>query len=154
MRQNFSGTEVFLSASDGNEKFSIFEAIDEFSESLNHERSSGTSSNLLSEGQSVGLILPASGAAAQYKFDLSVDGQTYKIDSNVYGNDFSGLVAELNSYTSSTGVTATITSGNQITLYGTPTELKISNFSTDLPNTPTVSNFSDVFNAPFLEINP
>ena len=53
----------------------------------------------------------------------------------MYGNDFSGLVAELNSYTSSTGVTATITSGNQITLYGTPTELKISNFSTDLPNT-------------------
>lgn len=135
LRQNFSGDEVFLSAGSAGNKFSIFEAIDEFSESLNHERSSGTSSNLFSGGQSVGLILPASGAAAQYKFDLSVDGQTYSIDSSVYGNDFSGLVAELNSYTSSTGVTATITSGNEVTLYGTSTELKISNFSTDLPNT-------------------
>ena len=49
LRQNFSGTKFFLSAGSANEKFSIFEAIDEFSQSLNYDMSSGTSSNLLSQ---------------------------------------------------------------------------------------------------------
>jgi flagellar hook-associated protein 3 FlgL len=134
LRQNFSGDEVFLSAGSVGNKFSIFDAIDEFSESLNYEISSGTS-NLLSEGPRVNLVLPASGLGAHYKFDLSVDNQIYEIESKIYGNDFSGLVTEINSHTSSTGITAIVVSGNKIQLSGQRQELKITNFATNLPTT-------------------
>jgi len=133
LRQNFSGTEVFLSASDGNEKFSIFEAIDEFSQSLNYGISSGISSDLLSNGASVDIVLPASGQMNQYKFDLLADGVAYNIETYVYGNDFNGLVAAINSHTSSSGISAALSSKNKITLSGTGIDLKIGNFSTDLP---------------------
>ncbi|MDE0782962.1 MAG: hypothetical protein OSB34_07245, partial [Planktomarina sp.] len=53
VRQNFSGEEVFLAAGSADGKFSIFDAIDSFSQSLNFGMSSGTSSNLLSAGTSV-----------------------------------------------------------------------------------------------------
>ncbi|MGY8901889.1 MAG: flagellar hook-associated protein FlgL [Flavobacteriales bacterium] len=136
LRQNFTGGEVFLSAGTVDKKFSIFDAVDAFSQSLNYEASSGTSSNLFPNGATaVNLVMPASGQAAQYKFDLLANGQTYEITSNVYGNDFSGMVAEINSHTSKTGITAAISSGNKITLSGTGVDLKIGNFSTDLPNT-------------------
>ena len=136
LRQNFSGTEVFLSAGSANEKFSIFEAIDEFSQSLNYDMSSGTSSNLLSKRDSVDIVLPSSGQANQYKFDLLANGQVYKIDANVYGNDFNGVVAKINSNTTSTGITAAVFSENpnKIRFYGTGVDLKITNFSTDLPS--------------------
>lgn len=40
LRQNFSGNEVFLSANSASGNFSIFDAIDEFSQSLNYDISS------------------------------------------------------------------------------------------------------------------
>ena len=135
LRQNFSGTEVFLSAGSANEKFSIFEAIDEFSQSLNYDMASETSSNLLSQLNSVDIVLPtSSGQANQYKFDLLANGVVHTIDANVYANDFNGVVAKINSNTVSTGVTAKVVDGSKIRLSGPGVDLKITDFSTDLPN--------------------
>jgi len=134
LRQNFSGAEVFLSVNSASGKFSIFEAIDEFSQSLDHGISGGISSNLLSNGNSVDLVFPVSGQTNQYKFDMIADGSVYKIDANVYGNDFNGLVAEINSNTSSTGISAVVSADNKITFSGANVELKITNFTTDPPN--------------------
>ena len=135
LRQNFSGTEVFLSAGSANEKFSIFEAIDEFSQSLNYDMASETSSNLLSQLNSVDIVLPtSSGQANQYKFDLLANGVVHTIDANVYANDFNGVVDKINSNTVSTGVTAKVVDGSKIRLSGPGVDLKITNFSTDLPN--------------------
>jgi len=135
LRQNFSGTEVFLSANTGSEKFSIFEALDEFSRSLNHNISSGVSSNLLSNGTAVDVVLPVSGQMNEYKFDLSANGAIYNVEAHVYGNDFNGLVAAINEHTSVSGITAVVSSANKIRLSGNGVDLKISNFVTDLPNT-------------------
>ena len=135
LRQNFSGTEVFLSADTGSEKFSIFEALDEFSRSLDHNISSGVSSNLLSNGTAVDIVLPASGQMNEYKFDLSANGAIYNIEAHVYGNDFNGLAAAINEHTSASGITAVVSSANKIRLSGNGIDLKISNFVTDLPNT-------------------
>jgi len=133
LRQNFSGAEVFLSVNSASGKFSIFEAIDEFSQSLDHGILGGISSNLLSKGNAVDLVFPVSGQTNQYKFDLIADGSVYKIDANVYGNDFNGLVGEINSNTSSTGISAIVSADNKITFSGANVELKIANFTTDLP---------------------
>ena len=135
LRQNFSGREVFLSAGSGNEKFSIFEALDEFSRSLDYGIYAGSSSNLLSNGTAVDVVLPASGQMNEYKFDLSANGAIYNIEAHVYGNDFNGLVAAINEHTSASGITAVVSSANKIRLSGIGIDLKISNFVTDLPNT-------------------
>ena len=135
LRQNFSGTEVFLSANTGSEKFSIFEALDEFSRSLDYGIYSGSSSNLLSNGTAVDVVLPASGQKNEYKFDLSANGAIYNVEAHVYGNDFNGLVAAINAHTSASGITAVVSSANKIRLSGNGVDLKISNFVTDLPNT-------------------
>ena len=132
--QNFSGDEVFLSAGSADGKFSIFDAIDEFSRSLDFPIAPGTSSDLLSNGNSVDLVFNPAGQATNYKFDLVANGTTYKVDANVYGNDFNGIVAGINSHTGSTGVTAVVSSQNKITLSGVGVDLRIKNFSTDLPN--------------------
>ena len=133
LRQNFSGTEVFLSAGTANDKFSIFEAIDEFSQSLDHEIASGISSNLFSKGASVDIVFPNSGQVNSYKFDLLADGIVYNIDAKVYGNDFNGLVTAINSQIPSSKVSASLSSDSKITLSGTVSDLEIRNFSTDLP---------------------
>ena len=135
LRQNFSGDEVFLSAGSAGEKFSIFDAIDSFSRSLDFAIQPGISSNLLSTGNSVDLVFNPGGQATNYKFDLVANGTTYKVDANVYGNDFNGVVAGINSHTGSTGVTAVVSSQNKITLSGVGVDLRIKNFSTDLPST-------------------
>ena len=134
LRQNFSGTEVFLSANSASGNFSIFDAIDEFSQSLNYDISSGISSNLLSDGNSVDVVFPISGQANQYKFEMVADGTAYEIEANVYGNDFNGIVAEINSNTVSTGITAAVSADNKISFSGAGVELKITNFSSDLPS--------------------
>ena len=134
LRQNFSGDEVFLSAGSADGKFSIFDAIDGFSRSLDFPIAPGTSSDLLSNGNSVDLVFNPAGQATNYKFDLVANGTTFKVDSNVYGNDFNGIVAGINSHAASTGVRAVVSSQNKITLTGTGVDLKIQNFSTDLPN--------------------
>jgi len=135
LRQNFSGTEVFLSANTGSEKFSIFEALDEFSRSLDYGIYSGSSSNLLSNGTAVDVVLPASGQKNEYKFDLKANGAIYNVEAHVYANDFNGLVAAINEHTSASGITAVVSSANKIRLSGNGVDLKLSKFVTDLPNT-------------------
>jgi flagellar hook-associated protein 3 FlgL len=135
LRQNFSGTEVFLSANTGSEKFSIFEALDEFSRSLDYGIYSGSSSNLLSNGTAVDVVLPASGQKNEYKFDLSANGAIYNVEAHVYANDFNGLVAAINEHTSASGITAVVSSANKIRLSGNGVDLKLSKFVTDLPST-------------------
>ena len=134
LRQNFSGNEVFLSAGQVNAKFSVFDAIDAFAESLDYEYPAGQSSNLFSATTSIDLVLPGSGQSAQYKFDLVANGSSYSIDANVYANDFSSVVAKINSHTGSSGVTAVVSSDNKIRLSGTGINLKIENYVTDLPS--------------------
>lgn len=134
LRQNFSGDDVFLSAGSADGKFSVFDAIDAFSRSLDFPRAPSTSSNLLSNGNSVDLVFNPGGHATNYKFDLVANGTTYKVDSNVYGNDFNAIVAGINSHTGSTGVTAVVSSQNKIRLTGVGVDLNIKNFSTDLPS--------------------
>ena len=135
LRQNFSGTEVFLSANTGSEKFSVFEALDEFSRSLDYGIYSGSSSNLLSNGTAVDVVLPASGQKNEYKFDLSANGAIYNVEAHVYANDFNGLVAAINQHTSASGITAVVSSANKIRLSGNGVDLKLSKFVTDLPST-------------------
>jgi flagellar hook-associated protein 3 FlgL len=52
----------------------------------------------------------------------------------VYANDFSSVVAKINSHTGDSGVTAVVSSDNKITLSGTGINLKIENYVTDLPS--------------------
>jgi len=132
LRQNFSGDEVFLSAGQPNAKFSVFDAIDSFSKSLNYESAPAQSSNLLRNGTPSDIVFPSSGQAANFKFDIVADGTTYKIDSDVYANDFSSVAAKINSFTGSTGVSAAVSSDNKIRLSGTGVDLKIENYVTDL----------------------
>ena len=131
--QNFSGDEVFLSAGQGNAKFSVFDALDSFSQSLDYEIAPTQSSNLFSKGTSLDLVFPGSGQEANFKFDLVSNGTSYAIDANVYGNDFSSVVAKINSQTG-LNVTAVVSSNNKITLTaGGGVDLKVENYATDLP---------------------
>ena len=132
--QNFSGDEVFLSAGQGNAKFSVFDALDSFSQSLDYEIAPAQSSNLFSKGTSLDLVLPGSGQEANFKFDLVSNGTSHAIDANVYGNDFSSVVAKINSH-SGLNVTAVVSSNNKITLTagGGGVDLKVENYATDLP---------------------
>tara|TARA_B110000971_G_C20025840_1_gene508761 strand:+ start:1132 stop:2400 length:1269 start_codon:yes stop_codon:yes gene_type:complete len=132
LRQNFSGDEVFLSAGQANAKFSIFDAIDSLSQSLDYEIAPTQSSNLLSAGTSVDIVFPASGQVANFKFDLVANGTSYDINANVYGNDFSSVVAKINSYSASSGITAVVSADNKLRLSGAGVDLKIENYATDL----------------------
>ena len=136
LRQNFSGDEVFLSAGQANAKFSVFDALDSFSQSLDYEIAPAQSSNLFSKGTSLDLVLPGSGQEANFKFDLVSNGTSYAIDANVYGNDFSSVVAKINSH-SGLNVTAVVSSNNKIRLNagGGGVDLKVENYATDLPIT-------------------
>ena len=133
LRQNFSGSEVFLSAGKPGEEFSVFEALDEFSRSLDYNIGAEQSSNILSGGASADLIFPPSGKASNYKFELVVDGVSYKVDANAYADDLGEIVSQVNGFTGSTGVTATVVAGNKLRLSGVGVDVKISNYSTDLP---------------------
>ena len=134
LRQNFSGDEVFLSAGQANAKFSVFDALDSFSQSLDYEIAPTQSSNLFSKGTSLDLVLPGSGQEANFKFDLVSNGTTYAIDASVYGNDFSSVIAKINSHPG-LNVTAVVSSNNKIRLTagGGGVDLKVENYATDLP---------------------
>lgn len=99
---------------------------------MNYESAPAQSSNLLRNGTPSDIVFPSSGPAANFKFDIVADGVTYKIDSDVYANDFSSVAAKINSFTGSTGVSAAVSSDNKIRLSGTGVDLKIENYVTDL----------------------
>ena len=53
-----------------------------------------------------------------------------KISKTIYGNDYSTIVTEINNLTGSTGVSASVVSGNRISLQGSVDSLSLSDFTT------------------------
>lgn len=127
--QNLSGQEVFQNIGQPGEKYSIFDIADNFITSLQSDLNSGSSSNLLSEGNSVDLIFPSSGAEAKLDFILKANGLENKISTSVYGNDYTSVKNAINSLTASTGISASVVSGNRIRLQGTIDTLNLEQFS-------------------------
>ena len=128
VQQNVAGNELFNNISDGPEKTSIFQLVDDFIFSLENDLNSGYSSNLLSDGDSVDLVFPSSGAEADFEFVLKTGNTENKIEATIYGNDYSQIVDQINTLTGSTGISASTVSGNRIRLQGSVEQLNISNF--------------------------
>ena len=128
VKQNFSGLEVFqkINGSDGD--FSVFEAVDDLIASLKIDLNSGISSNLFVNSQSATIKMPNTGPKANMSFQIQAGEKIININQDVYGNDFSGLVASINSQTVTTGLTASFNGNNQLVLSGNFDELKISDF--------------------------
>ena len=129
VRQNFSGLEIFNNINDGNEKTSIFQIIDNYISSLGSDLNSGNSSNLFSNSRSVDLVLPSSGAEAEFEFILNTKDNTQKIEATIFGNDYSRIVSQINDFTTDTGISASLVSRNKIRLEGSHDQLNITNFS-------------------------
>ena len=128
VQQNVAGNELFNNISDGAEKTSIFQLVDDFIFSLENDLNSGYSSNLLSDGDSVDLVFPSSGAEADFEFLLKTGNTENKIEATMYGNDYSQIVDQINALTGSTGISASTVSGNRIRLQGSVEQLNISDF--------------------------
>ena len=128
VQQNVAGNELFNNISDGAEKTSIFQLVDDFIFSLENDLNSGYSSNLLSDGDSVDLVFPSSGAEADFEFVLKTGNTENKIEATIYGNDYSQIVDQINTLTGSTGISASTVSGNRIRLQGSVEQLNISDF--------------------------
>ena len=126
--QNFSGNTIFENIGDGTSKFKLFELVNDFISSLDVELNSGTSSNLFSDGSSVDIVFPSTGPEAKIEFSLNNGSSENKISKVVYGNDYSSVVTEINNLTATTGVSASIVSGNRIRLQGSIDKLSIDNF--------------------------
>ena len=128
VKQNFSGLEVFqkINGSDGD--FSVFEAVDDLIASLKIDLNSGISSNLFVSSQSATIKMPNTGPKANISFQIQAGEKIININQDVYGNDFSGLVASINSQTVTTGLSASFNGNNQLVLSGNFNELKISDF--------------------------
>ena len=131
LRQNFSGDDVFLNLGSDNAKFSVFEAVDNFVESLNSPLGAEISSHLFSNGSPMELVFPEAGTASKFKFDFAVGSNSYSIDTTVYGNDYTAIKDAINAHAGS-GVTATSNGTNKITLTSTAPDVRIENYSTDL----------------------
>ena len=129
VKQNFSGQEIFGNIGSGEAKTSVFEMIDDFISSLKSDLNGGISSNLLSDGNSVDLVFPSSEAEAKIEFTLDTGATNHKFSNTIYGNDYSSVVTQINALTGSTGVSASIVSGNRIRLQGSVEKLNLSNFT-------------------------
>jgi flagellar hook-associated protein 3 FlgL len=103
--------------------------IDDFISSLKSDLNGGTSSNLLSDGNSVDLVFPNSGAEAKIEFTLDTGATTNTFSNTIYGNDYSSVVTQINNLTGSTGVSASIVSGNRVRLQGSVEKLNLGNFT-------------------------
>jgi len=60
---------------------------------------------------------------------LNTGATTNKFSNTIYGNDYSSVVTQINNLTGSTGVSASIVSGNRIRLQGSVEKLNLSNFT-------------------------
>ena len=135
LRQNFAGDDVFLNLGTDSNKFSVFDAVDNFVDSMNFPLGAEVSGNLFSDGNSIELAFPEAGNASKFKFDFLAGGSSYTIDTSVYGNDYTALATAINTHTAGSGVTASSDGTNKITLTSTTADVKIENYSTDLgPN--------------------
>ena len=135
LRQNFAGDDVFLNLGTDDNKFSVFDAVDNFVDSVNFPLGAESPGNLFSDGNSIELVFPEAGNASKFKFDFLAGGTSYAIDTSVYGNDYTALATAINIHTAGSGVTASSNGTNKITLTSTTADVKIQNYSTDLgPN--------------------
>ena len=129
VKQNFSGFDVFNNIQNENGSFSIFEVVDDLISSLEIDLNSNISSNIFNNTNSAVIKLPSSGPEARMALSLNIDDSQIDIDDVFYGNDFSELVENINSYTADTGLTASLLGDNQILLEGDVNTLKLSNFT-------------------------
>ena len=129
VKQNLSGQDVFQSIGQSKNKKSIFEIVDNFINSLENDLNSGNSSNLLSDGNTVDLVFPSTGSEAKVDFVLKTDDLENKISATVYGNDFSSITSAVNNLTGSTGISASIVSGNRVRLQGAIDTLNLNQFT-------------------------
>jgi flagellar hook-associated protein 3 FlgL len=135
LRQNFAGDDVFLNLGTDSNKFSVFDAVDNFIDSMNFPLGAEVSGNLFAESTSTDLVFPEAGNASKFKFDFLAGGNSYSIDTSVYGNDYTAIATAINIHTAGSGVTASSDGTNKITLTSTNPDVKIENYSTDLgPN--------------------
>ena len=132
LRQNFAGDDVFLNLGNANAKFSVFDAVDNFVESMNSPLGAETSSNFAS-ATNTQLVFPEAGNASKFKFDFSTGGNSYSVDTIVYGNDYNSIAVAINA-AAIPGVTADVpVTSNKITVnVGAALDVKISNYVTDL----------------------
>ena len=129
VKQNFSGFDVFNNIQNENGSFSIFEVVDDLISSLEIDLNSNISSNIFNNTNSAVIKLPSTGPEARMALSLNIDDSQIDIDDVFYGNDFSELVENINSYTADTGLTASLLGDNQILLEGDVNTLKLSNFT-------------------------
>jgi flagellar hook-associated protein 3 FlgL len=132
LRQNFAGDDVFLNLGTDDNKFSVFDAIDDFVDGMNFPLGAEVSGNLFSDSNSTDLVFPEAGNSSKFKFDFLAGGNSYSIDTSVYGNDYTALATAINVHTAGSGVTASSDGTNKITLTSTTADVKIGNYSTDL----------------------
>ena len=129
VKQNFSGFDVFNNIQNQNGSFSIFEVVDDLISSLEIDLNSNISSNIFNNSNSAVIKLPSTGPEARMALSLNIDDSQIDIDDVFYGNDFSELVENINSYIADTGLTASLLGDNQILLEGDVNTLKLSNFT-------------------------
>ena len=129
VKQNFSGFDVFNNIQNENGSFSIFEVVDDLISSLEIDLNSNISSNIFNNSNSAVIKLPSTGPEARMALSLDIDDSQIDIDDVFYGNDFSELIENINSYTADTGLTASLLGDNQILLEGDVNTLKLSNFT-------------------------
>jgi flagellar hook-associated protein 3 FlgL len=129
VKQNFSGFDVFNNIRNQDGSFSIFEVVDDLISSLEIDLNSNVSSNIFNNSDSAVIKLPSTGPEGRMALSLNVDDIQIDIDDVFYGNDFSELVENINSYTADTGLTASLLGDNQILLEGDVHSLKLSNFT-------------------------
>ena len=129
VKQNFSGMEVFqkIEGSDGD--FSIFNLVDDIIESLEIDLNSGKSSNLFQDAKSIAINLPNTGSEASISFKIEAGENSLELNEVIYGNDFTALVASINSQTATTGLSAIFNGNNQLVLSGNLNNLLISDFT-------------------------
>ena len=73
-------------------------------------------------------MLPSSGAEAEFQFILNTKDSKQKIEAKIFGNDYSRIVSQINDFTTDTGVSASLVSGNRIRLVGSLDQLNITDF--------------------------
>jgi flagellar hook-associated protein 3 FlgL len=129
VKQNFSGFDVFNNIRNQDGSFSIFEVVDDLISSLEIDLNSNVSSNIFNNSDTAVIKLPSTGPEGRMALSLNVDDIQIDIDDVFYGNDFSELVENINSYTADTGLTASLLGDNQILLEGDVHSLKLSNFT-------------------------
>ena len=69
---------------------------------------SNISSNIFNNTNSAVIKLPSTGPEASMALSLNIDDIQIDMDDVFYGNDFSELVENINSYTADTGLTASL----------------------------------------------